>query len=323
MLEGKIDLRGAQPQGNAGHLPSVCTWPQPRDETDPGMRAGIPNWRMLREGEGLNISCGGRRHCRRCGGICGGVRSAAIAILESGNRCRQYDAILLARGLLRLGLAYRSRGVAGRSDVSPAVGRGNSAIEDTADGAMAMRLCKVERPATQACVRRNLGFACLGGACQVPVGAYGNALRTACCTCDARCSLRMRPGLSAGRLWSTDSWASWRGPGGEPPCRERRRTSSVYSYGTVYLVGGGPVESGLITLRGQAGAGRCGARPVTLIGVYALLIFPLACGACLCLQKRSAHSFQHEEISGCWWKRAKAGKLCAVKGRRSAIFGAR
>lgn len=89
----------------------------------------------------------------------------------------QYDAIVLATaGLQRLGLAARIRERLAAPTFLPAVGQAALAVETRAgDAATARWLAPLEDANTRLCISAERAYAaCLGGSCQVPIGAWAS-----------------------------------------------------------------------------------------------------------------------------------------------------
>lgn len=92
---------------------------------------------------------------------------------------RRYDAIVLAAaGLKRMGWESRIAEILSTDYLCPAVGQGALAVETRADGGPAEELCqKLNHGPTRAAVTAERALlAGLGGGCQVPIGAYAQAV---------------------------------------------------------------------------------------------------------------------------------------------------
>ncbi|MGQ9635604.1 MAG: hydroxymethylbilane synthase [Bryobacteraceae bacterium] len=92
---------------------------------------------------------------------------------------RRYDAIVLAAaGLKRMGWESRIAEILSTDYLCPAVGQGALALETRADGGPAEELCrKLNHGPTRAAVTAERALlAGLGGGCQVPIGAYAQAV---------------------------------------------------------------------------------------------------------------------------------------------------
>lgn len=95
--------------------------------------------------------------------------------LEEG----QYQAIILAAaGVNRLGLTRRVREILPADVVCPAVGQGALGIECRSNDARTRQLLKFldDAPTRSACLAERALLRTLGGGCQVPIGAYAEAV---------------------------------------------------------------------------------------------------------------------------------------------------
>jgi hydroxymethylbilane synthase len=92
----------------------------------------------------------------------------------------QYDAIMLAAaGLLRLGLADQIAEIFSPEQMCPAAGQGALAIE-TREHDEAFEICRLlnHEPSWQAVACERTALQALGGGCQLPIGAYAEAVGT-------------------------------------------------------------------------------------------------------------------------------------------------
>ena len=194
------------------------------------------------------VRCGGGRSSRRLVPT-SRSRSYAATSTPGSRRRRCYDAIVLAAaGLDRLGLGDR---ITERLDMSlmlPMVGQGALAVECRADDdATLERLAAIDDTDAHTAVRAERAFlAELGGGCSLPCAAFATVHGDQV-TIDALLAALDGSVVVRGHAESSDPVKA----GLEVTQRDpRARWAGVARPVTVYLVGAGPGDPGLITVRG-------------------------------------------------------------------------
>ena len=173
--------------------------------------------------------------------------------LEKG----EFDALVLATGgLVRLGMAARDHGAPSAVSLSPRAGAGGLALQVREEDRDLQELVgRLDHPASRAAVTAERAFLeALGGGCAVPVGALGEVegerLLLREFLSDAA-GARVFTGQEEGS--AAEPEAVGRALAARPLARGARtilEALSMIARGTVYLVGAGPGDPGLITRRG-------------------------------------------------------------------------
>ena len=259
------------------------------------------------------------------------VRGNVDTRVAKAREGRDVDAVVLAHaGLARLGMEDSIMHVFSPQECLPAPGQGALAVECRADDDTVTRLlAAIEDRAARACVTAERAFErAVGGGCNAPVAALatleGGALAMSGLVA-SRDGRRLVQGYLTGAPDEAPALGERlaanllaRGAGDLP-----REGAIVSEIGFVSLVGAGPGDAGLITVRGRE---RLAAADVVVYDRLAApeLLALAAPGAELRLVGKQAglHAMRQEDISRLLVELGRAGKrVCRLKGGDPFLFG--
>ena len=253
-----------------------------------------------------------------CAPIRGNVPTR-IAKLDSG----EYGAVLLAlAGLKRLGLEGRASRIFSTDEMMPAAGQGILAVVTRKDGEAAELAVKLDEPPLRRRALAERSFTdTLGGGCGLPVAAF---------------AVEEDGGLALNGGWCPPGQADFikltiKGDAAEPELLGQRLAFRMLAetarrenrLGSVALVGAGPGDAGLLTLRGEAVLG--GAELVVfdrLAGAGVLAKIPRNAEKIYAGKECGLHELPQEEINALLVKNAAAGlRVVRLKGGDPMLFG--
>ncbi|MCL4533890.1 MAG: hydroxymethylbilane synthase [Bacteroidetes bacterium] len=230
-------------------------------------------------------------------------------------------AVLAAAGIIRLGEEARITEYLPFDVMLPAVGQGALAVQvRQADGLVRQMVQAIDHGPSHLAVRAERAYmAALGGGCQVPMAAYAELLG------DAIRLQGMVEDADSGRILRDEM----RGPSTEPEALGRALAERLLamgrsvSVGKVYLVGGGPGEPGLLTVRGQELLRR--AQVVVydrLVDERLLAQVPAQAERVYVGKAADRHTLRQEEINALLVAKGHEGKMVVrLKGGDPYVFG--
>lgn len=251
----------------------------------------------------------------------------------------QYDAIILAvAGLFRLGLAQRVTQLLPHSICLPAAGQGALALEiRTQDQELKTMLEEYSDEKTTRTTLAERGFlAAIGGSCQIPAGVSaamtdnGNlTIEGVMVSPDGKQLFRRRlagPGTEAALL-GRQLGAALLEDGGYGLLRQltlaTQDKTSGKAQGKVYLVGAGPGDYRLITLRGKELLERCDVVVYDHLADDHLLAFvPDRAERIYVGKEASHHTLKQDDINALLAEKAGRGRqVVRLKGGDPFVFG--
>ena len=228
--------------------------------------------------------------------------------------------VLAAAGLLRAGHRDRIAQYLDPEVFIPAAGQGALALQyREGDARVKAMLDLIVHPQSCAPVQAERSFlAATNGGCHAPVGAYGVCNGTE---------------MTLIGIFGTDDGSvlvkrSMTGPSEEPEKLGKQLAQAILAEvrektGKVYLVGAGPGDSGLMTLKGKAILERAEVLVYDRLGTPEMLQWvPESCERIYAGKQSSDHALQQSEINRLLIEKAREGKrVVRLKGGDPYVFG--